>query len=301
MKRKVNRLGPVTLSITLPAKWVKENNVSKGDELDVEPKEKELIIRTEGEKQPLKTTLDISNLAPFSRRCIDAIYKKGYDEVEILFKKQSDLADIEKAINLEARTFEIVKQGDQRCTIKSISEPPKEEFEMLLRRTFILLKEMSTEILDALKEQDRERIRNAETLEHTNNKLTHLMRRMLNKEGYAQPENTTLIYCIVEELEKIADELKFLLTYLADNPTKHKEILTLFEEVNSFIALFYEVFYKYDHTKAVELYKLRKHIVSRSMDLMKKLPNQECIILHYLINVTNFTFDMFGPFYAMRY
>ena len=46
MKRKVNKVGPTTLSITLPSKWVKENNIKKGDELELDLKNNNISITT---------------------------------------------------------------------------------------------------------------------------------------------------------------------------------------------------------------------------------------------------------------
>ena len=44
MKRKAIQLANQTLVISMPSKWVKEQGIKKGDEIDVEEKGKRLMI-----------------------------------------------------------------------------------------------------------------------------------------------------------------------------------------------------------------------------------------------------------------
>ena len=56
------------------------------------------------------------------------------------------------------------------------------------------------------------------------------------------------MYEIVKQLERIADEYKYLCDELSDNgkTALSKEILNLFEEINAFFDTFYRMFYKFD-------------------------------------------------------
>ena len=44
MKRKVNRVGQNTLTVSLPSKWVKENDVKQGDELEIIEEHNKILL-----------------------------------------------------------------------------------------------------------------------------------------------------------------------------------------------------------------------------------------------------------------
>ena len=59
MKRKVVQQGPATLMISLPKDWVDENSVKKGQEMNIEPDGKRLIISPDFVK-PIKKKADMT-------------------------------------------------------------------------------------------------------------------------------------------------------------------------------------------------------------------------------------------------
>ena len=85
MRRKVIKQGHNTLTITLPSKWVNNQGITPGDELDVSEQEKSLLISANsGGTIPVSTTIDISNLTPpIIWRYISSAYRAGYDEIAV--------------------------------------------------------------------------------------------------------------------------------------------------------------------------------------------------------------------------
>ncbi len=61
MRRKVVKLGPATLVVSLPSKWTKKFSINAGDELEMEEHNKNLIISTEKGINIEKEAIDISN------------------------------------------------------------------------------------------------------------------------------------------------------------------------------------------------------------------------------------------------
>lgn len=231
------------------------------------------------------------------------MYKAGYDEVRITFDNEQELEGIERSLSLEAGSYEIVQQGKNQCTVRSISEASESEFDNILRRTLLLLKTMGEGILEALKKGDIETIKNLRTLEKTNNKLTHYLRRALNKQGYKERRKITTLYTIVEGLEKVADQYEYLCNFLSDPSNKNlkisKEGFVIFKKVNDSVALYCELFYKYDKDKAVTFAKLRKEVVSECKLMFNKKPSKEYSLIHYLLTIEQTIFDLFGPYLAM--
>ena len=308
MKRKLVQHGNTSLTVSLPKKWTDKFGFKKGDEIELLEKDAQIILQAEGtsEKSLKKGVLDISKLGVLTRRSIDAMYKSGYDEVEVLFDDPKQLKMIEFAVNNEAMTFEIVKQEKNRCIVRNVSESDNKEFDTLLRRTLLLLKVMGEDMLVALKNKDFDTIKNIKDLEKTNNKFTHFCRRALARNGYKDFNKTVFMYTILEQLETVADEFKFLCDFLVEEGQKSKkhfkvgsDTLKLFEDVNKTISMFNDLFFNYNIKQAKEFGLHRKKVMDNAFKLLVKKNDNDKIIVHYLINVQKMVFDMFGPVMAL--
>ena len=64
MKRKVIQIAESTQLISLPRKWAIENNIRKGDELEIEIKPNSLVVTTTTEREPLAVNVDLSGFEP---------------------------------------------------------------------------------------------------------------------------------------------------------------------------------------------------------------------------------------------
>ncbi|GAJ10549.1 unnamed protein product, partial [marine sediment metagenome] len=96
--------------VSLPAPWVKKYGLKKGEEIDLEERGRTLSIGTNKNLSIKKTILDVRSIKISGRRIMAALYKRGYDEIDILYDKLEELKEVKKALSLEAMNFEIVKQ-----------------------------------------------------------------------------------------------------------------------------------------------------------------------------------------------
>ena len=304
MKRKLIQMAGKTIVVSLPSEWVKKYGLKKGDEIDLEERDRSLLINTSKNISIKKTVLDVRPLKVSGRRVMAALYKRGYDEIEVLYDKPQQLDEIKKALNLEAMNFEIVEQTKSHCIIKSIAEATHEEFDNILRRTFLVLNSMIEEIQEGLISKDKKKIEEAKEHENTNNKFTHFCRRSLNKRGYKNYEITSIMYTIIEQLENVADELKFLCDFLISEDLKKlkvsKETLDLLNDTKVYTNHFYELFYNFSLEKSEKFAEERKKIIEASKKLFMEKSNKEVKIIHHLMNVTQRVFEMFGPFLATK-
>ena len=71
--------------VSLPAQWTKANHVTKGKEVEIEPKGDQIIVKSTSEPAPKRLQVDVSNIDKFMLRFLAAIYKSGYDEVKLTF------------------------------------------------------------------------------------------------------------------------------------------------------------------------------------------------------------------------
>lgn len=289
MKRKVIQIAESTQLISLPRKWCQRFDVKKGDELELTEQGNQVIVSTQKGTKVASLDWDISKLNPMLLRLIGTAYKKGIDEISIHYATPDQLSLIQKILSESFIGFEIISQAKDRCVIKSIGGAYEAEFDTMLRRVFLLQKSMIDGIIDAMEQGKVENVENVRHLEVLNNKSTGFCRRVLNKQGYKDFNNITFMYCIVEELEKIADQFKYICDYFLEHHSEikklNKEVIDSFKAVGHLFDSSYELFYKFDLNKAVELYKVRKELISKAESLFRGKSKTDDMMAHYLLTI----------------
>jgi len=135
MIRKLIKQGGYGLTVYVPQKWVKNNQLKPGDEIEFEEDKDRLIIHIR-KKSKIKKELqiDLKNQVESSIRTILAnTYRSGYDKIKLLNLEDKDKKEVLKIVEKYMLGFEIDKN---KWEIESISEPSYENFENLLQRVF---------------------------------------------------------------------------------------------------------------------------------------------------------------------
>ena len=161
MKRKIGKVGLSSLIITLPNRFVKRNNLKKGDEIDIQDNGHKLTVRAKvSQESANEAFIDISNLdTTLIWRYILAAYKNGhsiikikYDNTKITTKgrlKRSniefiDINDLMKDISNLLIGMEIISNSSDLIVLKEIAVISDKEFVSSLRRIIYILKNMIT-------------------------------------------------------------------------------------------------------------------------------------------------------------
>ena len=255
IKRKVVLHGQSTLTISLPATWVKKFNVRKGDELNLEERDKELRINTEKEFSLERKEIDIKDLKKLGKTSITSSYRQGYDEIALNYDDINYIEVIQDLISKEITGFEMIEQGKNHCLIKDLTGS-KDEFDTALRRIWLLTIDLSKESLNAIKKGDATELKNIQLMDYCINKFSNYCLRLLIKKGHVNFRKTPLYYYLVKSLEEIADRYKDLCNLYLNKPEKiDKNFIVIFSNVNSHLNEFYELFYKYDEPKIEELFR----------------------------------------------
>jgi phosphate uptake regulator len=296
MKRKVIQIADSTQLISLPRKWAQKFGVRKGDELEVFEKGSTLLIQTHSTEEQFVSDIDLSKLEPAVMRFAHALYKKGADEIRLKFNSPEQLEVIHRMVKEDTIGFEIVHQGKDTCVLKAVAEVYEKEFSTLLRRTFLLMKSMNEGVVDLLKSKDFSTLSNVRYLEGINNKYTGICRRILNKHGYQEPKNLTFMYCTVEELEKMADQYKYLCDTIGKSKALFKKIsskaVKLIERVAVLFDTYYELFFKYDLQKMADNFAIRKAIINDAKTLLLGSNKADSVVAHYIISVSQMIANM---------
>ncbi len=299
MKRKIVQHGSSSLTVTLPIKWTEKYNLKKGDEVNVEEAGPLLKISTEQEIASPKKEIDATTSGIFTKNNLSHLYQLGYDEITVRFNNGKTLESIRQRIP-DCIGFEIIDQKPNRVLIKSIATTIDTEFDTLLRKSFQVTNEMAKEILEAIKQQHFAKLKEIRNMETLNNRFTDVCIRILNKKGYNIPQRTMQIYEIVKNIERIADEFK----YICDAFENHKKkidpsLLSLFKETIDYYLAFYSIFYKFNPKLKEKLYLERKTLLPKLTATLKQTKGKDSLFLHHMIDIVKKTYEGAGGYFAL--
>ncbi|MGV8172475.1 MAG: AbrB/MazE/SpoVT family DNA-binding domain-containing protein [Candidatus Woesearchaeota archaeon] len=296
MRRKLIQHGLSSLTVSLPSKWVKKNNLKKSDEIELEEQGERIIISTEKKYEHKKIDIDITDAHPMIRKIIGATFKSGYDEVNITFKSYEELKAVQDLMREQFSGFEITNQTRNTITIKNISKTGFEEFNTILRRFFHVLNQIASETSEAISKNDINWLKNITLMKVETDKYADYCRRAINMGYEIESKKTAPIYTIIEQLEKVVDRYKEMCDYISSNNIKTStSIKTFMKEIAVFEEIFHKLFYKYEPPAMVEFGR-KKDILQKELDkIALNCSKKEVKIVTLLDRILNLTFDLNGP------
>jgi len=289
MRRKVIQIADSTQLISLPRKWCIDRGIKKGDELEIAMEGSQLVISNAGSKENTKKTeINLEGFETIIPRILHALYKVGYDEVLIKYPNQSYVTQIQQMLHTDMIGYEIVEQKPTHCVIRTIAGGYDSEYDTILRRTFLLLKTMLEGLVEVVETGNTSGVESIRFMESGNNKYTGFCRRVINRNGLKQ-KLPSVHYVLVEELEKIADQAKYICDYLLiskDNVQTSKEIQDLYKRLLTLFIGVYENYYSFDMKKLSKLYAERKGIIIDALKELRAKNVKNPQHLHYIINMS---------------
>jgi len=204
------------LTISLPKKWVDEQNVKPGDEVEVVEDKNNLIVGV-GEVRKIKksTTIEIKDKNQFLSRFIINPYIKGYDEIIVRYSDSEIYSKVLETAKL-LMGFEVIDNGHHYCKLLNISTKLEQNFDILLNRLFIGTLSFSKELFLSLK--NNQKVDTLEEYELNINRIHLFCRRAIqtNTVGEINYSLPTL-YSLVSKLEESADCLRDILFRVKNN------------------------------------------------------------------------------------
>lgn len=301
MIRKVIQLASNTLVVSLPAKWVKQYGVQKGDEVDITQVDQKLTVTTNRTPEAGGITVDVSGRGYMLKRILGVLYKSGYDEVHVRFSALKELQQIQEVVREAFIGFEVIDQKKDFVVFKKVSHIEPKEFSAMVRRMFLIVLAAGEDTLTALKNTDAEWLSAIVLRDKDVNKIADFCRRVLNTTGTPDYKRVAPGYFIVEQVEKLGDHYRDIASELAKNPIKFSnETQKLFTATNNYLRSFYDVYNSFNLEKMDEFceqgFVLRKEFNAQ----FEKAPRQELKLLFALQNIVISTFDMNGALMAVH-
>ncbi|MCB9359079.1 phosphate uptake regulator PhoU [Candidatus Woesearchaeota archaeon] len=309
MKRSIVKHGPSSFIVSLPLRWIKEHNLNKGDEVDVEEVGQDVIISASFKETSENAELHIKDTKDMTQQVISALYKRGIDEIRIYYDNQTDFQLILNSISQEALGYEIVETNDKVCIVRNITKLTK-EFDTILRRIFLVTLSLADEGIKLLQSRNFDALESIVFLEKSNNKFTTFCRRYLNKYSSDSFDKLGPIYFIVELLEKIADQYKYLFEDMRkhksnkngkNNNKNYKKMLSYLSKTRDMLRTYYECFYKFDMVKIRQIEAEWKAMDESLAQAYKGLnhPMEYCLY-HHARSLLEKTFALVDPLLVLK-
>jgi phosphate uptake regulator len=322
LRRKVIRQGHNTLTVTLPAKWVKKRGVAAGDEVVIEEREDGLLLSVEKNAMSLLKEIDITGFTPpVLWRFVSSAYRAGYNEMLIKFGSASEDKELYTAFSYDTMNYllkgdlpkgkipimspietiqalvnrfigvEIIDQKENYCVVKQLGEITYKEFDNALRRIFLIILSMADECTKSTK-GSREGLKAIHMIDTNLDRFEDYCLRVLNVRGYADYRKTSTIYTIIFLLELLGDEYKKLGLHLLKSKDGAKKTIPLMEEVNAQLQRFYELYYKFSKEKVIEIFEKESNVLCKMVEELNGLSEYELELVHHLKKISRFIISL---------
>ena len=312
MRRKVLQIAESTQLISLPRKWCLAHNIKKGDELEIEEQGNRLVVSTEktpglGAIEVNVTDLDRDSLM-YLIRCL---YIKGYDEIKVRFdkpladhyrigKKVKVITSIHEEVN-RLNGVEIIQQRENFCIIKDIAESSMKDFDVVLRRIFLLVLDASSDLLQGTKKGDMYLIDSLKEKHDTITKFIANNLRLLNKEWQGE-KNNLIMYHILYTLDNITDILKESSRYIVEFNVKFsKETENFLRIIHTMLSDFQSIFFKFDLSLVEKISRNRYDTIKNLKNIAKRLDYREVILLTKIKGIADRILDLSVNKMVMQY
>ena len=312
-QRKLIKHGLSSLTVALPLKWLKERGLEKGNSVYIEEEGNKLILSTKKSIKHEKITVDITGLDRTSALLyIQSLFRFGYNEIEIKFKKPTTTHyRTKKKVRYSAVIHyivtrcigaEIIEQEDNKIVIKYITKEAEEDFRVVLRRIFHLLKDTSLSLNEGIKSHDLDKLATIEEKHDNINNFTSYCLRLLNKYGYPDVKKTCFYYHIIASIDKVVDVLKYTARDIIDQDTKfHKDTIKILEDIHKSIEMYIHLFYNFSIQTVDELSENRDNVKFMINTIAKKIPSQELLNLTRMVQALEIILDITDARMGLEY
>ncbi len=142
MNRRIIKQGNNSYTITLPIKWIRQNNLIGNEEILVEEEENSLKITTT--KKLVRKNIAIQlqdNNARSIRFLLQQAYRQNYDQINLNYDSEEIYKSLVEIIDHYFVGLEVALKQRNSCTLSVIVETNEEKFNLFLRKMFLLIRD----------------------------------------------------------------------------------------------------------------------------------------------------------------
>ena len=283
-KRKTIALGKTTLVVSLPSKWTKKYGVTAGTYVSLTEDRRGLLYLAPetvelGERKTrlgIPSSFDETSIT----KVLQSSYCAGYDEIVLECANSSEIIkQVESALS-DLVSMEITSQTKDTITLRDISGKSKEEINLLVRRSFFIIVELSKDSLAAFKEKNNRMLLDISKRDLAVDRLCFFSLRQMNKSIY-ELEKVPASFAFVMLAERLADLYSKVCTQASKFPEKRlePEIIDLWDHINCIVEHIFKNYNKIDQKTFMPLFNKKKEIEKITDRIIAKSKEPETIKL----------------------
>ena len=285
MKRKVIKLGPATLVVSLPSKWTKQFNINSGDDIEVEESEGKLLITTQKRKETLREiSIEINKENKHNlKHILTHIYRRGYNKINI--KGDNIAKEVKKYTSELLLGFEVTSRNTNSITIENVAEPRDQKYETIIRRIFLVIKETQETVKEHFK-NNKFNLEEIEDLRNQTDRFIFFCRRIIAEQSESQ---SMLRWELLTFLMHIQHGYYYMYKYAIEKGIKKDtKLIDLLTELESYFDLLYQSYFKRDQELIHKIQKLKdKYQFGECLKLIESNKNQ--VIYSYIREIFRLT------------
>ncbi|MBT7902821.1 hypothetical protein HN587_03085 [Candidatus Woesearchaeota archaeon] len=294
MKRKLIRQGAGGFTFYVPKKWVIEQGLSAGDEIDLIQEGAELTISsTQLPQKKIKKFKIRDNEEILVKNEILNFYRQGFDVIELEAETKQQIKLVQKITDKFLLGFEVTEKTENKITIESVTEPSIEKQETIFRRIFLITKET----LELAKEDMiLGEFKNVNQLKELTSKIiqySYFCSRNLRKKKYEQ-KKTYSYYVAYDSFKLITRSIyaMYLRYYEIKKAKVNPQIIQLVEELQNSFQKTYEGFFSKNTEKLFESREDMIVMYRKIKELIVKTKNLDTLALFYLGEVERMLYHL---------
>jgi phosphate uptake regulator len=301
MKRKINKAGPSTLTISLPKKWARAHNLRPGDELEIVENHHCIKFCTKESIKDEVAKIKLTKPKRLTSRSLFNLYRKGVEEIEIYFEDPLALKDIQAMLPL-LMGFEMIDEEPNYVKVASIMKIDESKFDDTLKRLFYVTKILAEQSYKAIEEKEYEKLEGVAELEVIQNKYYMFLCRVINQKGKYLFEHPTLRYLLVQRLEDLADDYKYICRFVSERkkPSFSKVALKYYREVNELMYQLNNFYFEPSNEIGKVIIEGKKQLTRKGLDLLEKVDRKEVRLIFLLTNIVVKIYESASPIFGIH-
>ena len=295
--RRLQKIGSSML-VSLPKKWVDDNNLVKSSEVEIETGQNSLSITANKDNKPSKEVI-ISYPLPKEENIVADItgaYLLGYDTIRIKGETTIPIEDREKIRESMRRLVgvEIIEEEASSINIQFLLDATSLKPEKILKRMSTIAIGMFNETLDGLVSHDKSNLQTMPNRDDEINRQYFLLVRLIRSTmidrrlaNIFNMENIDILdYRIAANLLEIAGdtivELANLISHTSVSKNDLKKIYNLVKDTENIFKKSIDAFIANDRLLAIDAIKLHRNYLKKISDLRLSLEHKNQIPLDFL-------------------
>jgi len=288
-------------TLTLPIEWVRENNLTNADEVDLSIENNSLIISTEKKSKFESTSIDLKDTDnAYIRIMIENPYLKGFDIIQLNYSNSQQFDVIQEVVS-NLIGVEIVEQRKDHCKIAQTAIPTKDEFETILRRVFNIIKYTNNLIIEDIENGVLNNLSKVDKQTKDVRRFLLFCTRTLHKLNLTLRKDESFYHLLLERLILIQHNQYYLYSKIYDKIGSKRlniseKVITNLKLSFEMFDIFTDMFYKKDFTNFKKINKYWNDLYfNKTQELFINCNFEESVIIYHTMYLSKLIFLISQP------